>query len=60
MKLRGLFLMKKFGLADQIAKKMGRQLIPIGRTLSKPSGSVYLTYGAKNKRVERKGWMHLN
>jgi thiamine-monophosphate kinase len=51
---------EKFGLADQIAKKMGRQLIPIGRTLSKPSGSVYLTKGGKNKMVERKGWMHLN
>ncbi len=51
---------EKFGLADQIAKQMGRQLIPIGRTLSKPPGSVYLTNGGKNRRVERKGWMHLN
>ena len=51
---------KKFVLADQIAKQMGRRLIPIGRTLSKPLGSVYLTKGGKNKRVKRKGWMHLN
>ncbi len=51
---------EKFVLADQIAKQMGRRLIPIGRTLSKPLGSVYLTKGGKNERVKRKGWMHLN
>ena len=51
---------EKFGLANRIAKRMGRRLMPIGRTLSKPTGSVYLTDGGKNKRVERRGWMHLN
>lgn len=51
---------EKFVLADQIAKQMGRRLIPIGRTLSKPLGSVYLNKGGKNERVKRKGWMHLN
>jgi len=51
---------EKFELADRIAKQMGRQLIPIGRTSSKLSGSVYLTKGGRNKIVERRGWMHLN
>jgi len=49
---------EKLELANQIAKKMGKQLIPIGHTLSKPLGSVYFKMGGKNKRMERKGWMH--
>ena len=49
---------KKLELAKRIAKRMGRELISIGRTISKQPGSVYLKEGGRNKRVERKGWMH--